>query len=420
VRVFVVSRECAYSQECACRVLASVREREARLTEARAIDAGAMMADQDSASTSAAALSAALEAALVRELRDRYAYDNDARFGGRLVPPVIVLSDSTTHLGRWHSAQRLIEISRTLVLDRPWLEVASVLEHEMAHQFVDEVLQVRGETAHGETFRRVCAERGIDARAAGQPGTASPADPSATGATGATGADPGTDRVLERIRKLLALAGSPNQHEAEIAMRKAHELMLRHNIEATATRSQHRYCVRHLGDPHKRSTRVESDVVSLLAEFFFVKVIRVPVYLPRLGKSGTVYEIAGTHANVEMASHVYAFLLATAARLWDANRHDTRVRNGRDRLVYQSGVVGGFRDKLLSERVDLKETGLVWVGDRSLDGFYRARHPRITTRRHHVRINSAHAAGREAGRTVVLHKPVEHGPTASGPRLLRG
>lgn len=372
-----------------------------------------MMADRDPAA-SAAALSSELEAALVRELRARYDWDNRERFGGRLVPPVIVLSDSTTHLGRWHSAMRLLEISRALVLSRPWLEVASVLEHEMAHQFVDEVLHVRAETAHGETFRRVCAERGIDARAAGAPGAASAAEPSADGT------DPGADRVLERIRKLLALAGSPNQHEAEIAMRKAHELMLRHNVEATATRALRSYEVRHLGDPHKRGTRVESEVVGLLSEFFFVKVIRVPVYLPRLGKSGMVYEIAGTHANVEMASHVYAFLLATAERLWNENRHDARVRNGRDRLVYQSGVVGGFREKLVSERVDLKETGLVWVGDRSLDGFYRARHPRITTRSHRVRINSAHAAGREAGRTVVLHKPVEHGPTASGPRLLRG
>lgn len=372
-----------------------------------------MMADRDPTAT-ASALSSELEAALVRELRDRYDWDNRARFAGRLVPPVIVLSDSTSHLGRWHSQLRLLEISRALVLDRPWLEVASVLEHEMAHQFVDEVLHVRTETAHGETFRRVCAERGIDARAAGKPGVASATDPSAPGA------DPGADRVLERIRKLLALAGSPNQHEAEIAMRKAHELMLRHNIEATAARVEHSYCVRHLGDPHKRGTRVESEVVGLLSEFFFVKVIRIPVYLPRLGKSGMVYEIAGTHPNVEMAGHVHAFLLATAARLWQENRHDARVRNGRDRLVYQSGVIGGFREKLLSERVDLKETGLVWVGDRSLDGFYHARHPHITTRRHHVRMNSAHDAGREAGRTVVLHKPVAHGPTASGPRLLRG
>ncbi len=149
--------------------------------------------------------------------------------------------------------------------------------------------------------------------------------------------------------------------------------------------------------------------------------IRVPVYLPRTGKSGLVYEIAGTHANVEMASHVWAFLLATAERLWAQNRHDARVRSGRDRLVYQSGVIGGFREKLLAERTGLKQTGLVWVGDRDLDRFYHARHPHMTTRRHHVRVNSAHAAGREAGRTVVLHKPVERGGSASsGPRLLRG
>jgi hypothetical protein len=361
----------------------------------------------------ASALSAELEAALVRELGNRYEWENRQRFGGRLDQPLIDLSDTQAHLGRWFSRERTLEISRRLILSRPWLEVVSVLEHEMAHQFVDEVLGVRDETAHGPTFQRVCAERGIDARAAGSPCAAAPVD-------GASAEDPGADRILERIRKLLALAGSPNQHEAEMAMRKAHELMLRHNIEVTAARAERNYEVRHLGDAGKRGTRVESEVAGLLLEFFFVKVIRVPVYLPLTGKSGSVYEIAGTHANVEMASHVYAFLLATAERLWHENRHDARVRNGRDRLAYQSGVIRGFRDKLLSERVDLKQTGLVWVGDNDLERFYRARHPRITTRRHSVRLSSAHAAGREAGRSVVLHKPVETGPSGRGPRLLRG
>jgi hypothetical protein len=385
------------------------------MTDRRAIDDLPML--DPGTATNVEALSAQLEAALIRELRRRYDRDNHERFSGRLLPPVLVLSESTTHLGRWDSATRTLEISRTLVLARPWLEVTSVLEHEMAHQFVDEVLRVRGESAHGETFRRVCAQRGIDARAAGSPCAPSAGDAPA-------GPDAGVDRVLDRIRKLLALAGSPNQHEAEIAMRKAHELMLRHNIEATAARmgapGRADYEVRHLGDPHKRGTRVETEVMGLLSEFFFVKVIRVPVYLPREGRAGLVYEIAGTHANVEMASHVYAFLLATAERLWNENRHDARVQSGRDRLAYQSGVVGGFREKLLSERVGLKKNGLVWLGDRELDGFYHARHPRITTRRHSVRINGAHAAGREAGRTVVLHKPVEHGASAAPRRLLRG
>lgn len=360
-----------------------------------------------------AALSTDLEAALLRELRLRYDWENRERFAGKLRPPVIVLADNATYLGRWHSSTRTLELSRRLVLDRPWLEVTSVLEHEMAHQYVDEVLRVRHESPHGETFRRVCAERGIDARAAGRPEVAGNGE--------RTGDEPAVDRVLERIRKLLALAASSNQHEAENAMRKAHELMLRHNIEAAAASAQRNYEVRHLGNPERRETRVESEIAALLAEFFFVKVIRLPVYLPRLGKSGRVYEIAGTRANVEMASHVYAFLLATAERLWQANRNDARVRNGRDRLIYQSGVIGGFREKLVTERVDLKQTGLIWVGDGDLDHFYHARHPRITHRRHTVRVNSAHAAGREAGRTVVLHKPVEGPAAPTGPRrLLRG
>lgn len=352
----------------------------------------------------AEALSAALEAALLRELQSEYEWVDRVRFGGTLRPPVIALSDSASRHGQWTSATRTIELSRRLVLDRPWPEVIGVLEHEMAHQFVDEVLGVRDESAHGETFRRVCAERGIDGRAAGAPVASDHAD---------------IDRVLDRIRKLLALAGSPNQHEAEMAMRKAHELMLRHNIEAARAHAEREFEVRYLGDPRKRRTRVENDIAVLLGESFFVKVIRLPVYLPRTATRGSVFEISGTRPNVEMAAHVWAFLLATAERLWQENRTDRRVRSGRDRLSYQSGVVRGFRDKLAAERVELRGTGLVWRGDAKLDAFYRARHPRITTRSRSVRVDGAHAAGREAGRTVVLHKPVESASSGTV-RLLRG
>ncbi len=350
-----------------------------------------------------AELSAVLEAALVRELRRTYELLDERRFGGKLKPPVIALADSTRRLGQWTRATRRLELSRTLVLERPWLEVTSVLEHEMAHQYVDEVLGVHDETAHGPTFQRVCAERGIDARAAGVPIEST--------------ANVEADRVLDKIRKLLALAGSDNQHEAEIAMRRAHELMLRHNIEQAA--AEQRYEVRHLGTPSLRGNAVESAIVGLLTEFFFVEVIRVGVYLPREGKHAHSYEVMGTHANVEMAAHVFAFLLATADRLWRENRRDARVKNGRDRLAYQSGVIGGFRDKLLAERKELKGTGLVWVGDGALNEFYRARYPRIRTVRSTVRLNRAHAAGREAGRNVVLNKPVTSSSTAAKQRLLR-
>jgi hypothetical protein len=266
----------------------------------------------------------------------------------------------------------------------------------MAHQFVDEVLGVHDESAHGETFRRVCAERGIDARAAGMPETAA-----------FDLETPAAAHALDRIRKLLALAGSPNQHEAELAMKKAHELMLRHNVDVTRARIERGFEIRHLGDPTKRTSRVVSEIARLLSDCFFVKVVFVPVYLPQLGKTGQVLEVVGTQANVDMAAHVFEFLLATAERLWQENRRDKRVRGGRDRLAYQAGVIDGFRSKLRGERQTLATGhGLVWVGDRQLDAFYRNRHPRLRMRRSSVRNGGAHQAGREAGGKIVLHRPV--------------
>jgi hypothetical protein len=355
-------------------------------------------------------LSSQLEAALVRELRRVYDRLNHRHFTGKLRPPVLVLSDTTRRLGRWAGGSRTLELSRPLVLERPWLEVTSVLAHEMAHQFVDEILRVVGEPPHGPTFVRVCAERGIDGRAAG----ASIASPSS-----GEGDGDGQSRVLDRIRKLLALAGSDNQHEAELAMKKAHQLMLRENIEQIGV--GHAYEVKHLGAPHRRASPVELEVMGLISELFFVEVIRVPVFVARQGVHAQAFEVIGTHENVAMAEHVHAFLLATADRLWRENRGDRRVRGGRDRNAYQCGVIRGFRDKLVGERTELATTeGLVWVGDGDLDAFFRRRYPRVTRRRRRMRVNGAHAAGREAGRTVVLHKPVAERAAREGERLLLG
>jgi len=154
-------------------------------------------------------LGAALEAALMREVASLHATENWLRFGSRLRTPVLALSDTTVRLGAWIRATRTLELSRALVLDRPWVEVVSVLQHEMAHQYVDEVLGVHDEHPHGDTFRQLCAALGIDDRAAGPPALAA-------------GAPAAPDRVLARVRKLLALAASSNQHEAESAMQRAH------------------------------------------------------------------------------------------------------------------------------------------------------------------------------------------------------
>ncbi|MFW5739899.1 MAG: DUF2786 domain-containing protein, partial [Myxococcota bacterium] len=65
-----------------------------------------------------------------------------------------------------------------------------------------------------------------------------------------------------------------------------------------------------------------------------------------------------------------------------------------------------------------EEQGLVWVGDAELETYLHQRHPHV--RRVRLRGNRRTAArehGREAGRNIVLRKPVE-GHAQGGGKLL--
>jgi len=351
-----------------------------------------------------ARLTAELEAALVRELMMTYHALNHSHFRRKLQPASILLSDATGRLGRWVGDARAIEISRKMVLEQPWGVVVEVLKHEMAHQYVHEVLEVTAESAHGPAFREVCERLGIDASAAGMP---------ASGVTGEAEA-----RVLERIARLLALAESSNVNEAQAAMAAAQRLMLKYNLDIDQARTERRYAFRHLGKPTGRVGESERIVGGILAKHFFVEAIWVPVYLPQDGKRGSVLEICGTTANLEMAAYVHAFLHHTAEQLWQAHKREHAIRSNRDRRTYLSGVMLGFLEKLNAERRDEKSQGLVWVRDADLQGYYRQRHPHV----HHVRHvgnqrTEAHAHGRAAGRTIVLHRPIQ-GDAASRGNLL--
>ena len=93
-------------------------------------------------------LTATLEAALLRQLGETWAEINQNHFRGKMRRPVFALSEGA-RLGAWVAARRTLELSRALVLEQPWAVVREVCKHEMAHQFVDEVLEIHDQTAHG-------------------------------------------------------------------------------------------------------------------------------------------------------------------------------------------------------------------------------------------------------------------------------
>jgi hypothetical protein len=350
-------------------------------------------------------LTASLEAALVRELRATYAQLNDAYFGTRLKSPTLELVVGHSTLGRWVPVSRTIEISRALVVERPWAAVVEVLKHEMAHQYVHEVLGETEQTPHGRAFQEACARLGIDARASGVPESERA---------------PEEERVVERIARLLALAESPNRHEAEAAMAAAQRLMLKHNLEAVRSRSERDHAFSHLGMPTGRVLEHQRLVAMILGKHFFVEAIWIPVYRPLEGKRGSILEICGTRANLAIAEYVHGFLHATAERLWAVHKGATGIRGDRERRAYLAGVMAGFADKLAHQDARSRSEGLVWVRDGDLAKYFRLRHPHVRHVRHAgQRRTEAWAHGREAGRRIVLHRPVD-GAAQSRGRMLPG
>jgi hypothetical protein len=361
-------------------------------------------------SSSTATSASALDVALLRELAKTWAELAHNHFRGALRPPALDLTDTSTRLGAWHRATRTISLSRALVYGQPWGAVREVLKHELAHQYVDEVLGIHDETAHGPAFTEVCRARGIDASAAGLPAAGSDGSPA-----------PGPPPIVRRIMKLLALGSSANVHEAQAATNEARRLMLLHNIDAAATVAADGLSFRHVGETKARSDAAARILAGLLGQHFFVSVIWVPSYLASAARRGYVLELCGTAANLDVAVYVHGFLTDTAERLWRAHKVARGIRSDIERRRFLSGVMTGVGEKLAagdreSRRKGLR-TDLVRRADAARDAYLRTRYPRVSMRTGSSLTRTAeYELGREAGRNIDLRRPMSS--TAAAQRLL--
>ncbi|MEC8191867.1 MAG: DUF2786 domain-containing protein [Myxococcota bacterium] len=328
--------------------------------------------------------------ALTRELSRWWADINRSQFGGAMRPPSLLVDESSRRLGCWDGATRTIQLSGSLIAQRPWSDVIEVLRHEMAHQYVDEVLGVQDETAHGPAFRRVCEQRAILSCAAAD------LNPSAPAAA-----------VMRKIRALLSLAESDNENEAKSAMTMAHRLMRKHNIRAAGANESGEFAYRQLGTPRRRTPAHEKILAGLLGRHFFVQPVWVHAYMPTVDARGRVLEVCGRPENLAIAEYVHGFMLETCERLWLFHKSRHGITGNRDRRRYLQGVMLGFQDSLDTEAVRSEETGLVWVGDARLVQWLGRRHPHLrSSRPTTVRVTGAFEAGHAAGQRVVLRRAV--------------
>ena len=332
-----------------------------------------------------------LHTAWIRKLAVWWRHYNEEYLDGVLRPPLISLSAAGSEWGHWQPRTRCLSIAAPHIEREPWLEVMATLRHEMAHQYVDEHLRPGPQKPHGASFAAACHRLRCYPKAAG---------PSQAGAQ--------DERVLRVLKKILSLASSPNEHEAESAVKKAQLLLLQYNVDMVELDRDRNFEVRCLGPIKGRRASFELWMAMILHEFFFVEVLWAKTYDAGRDKNGTVLQVYGTPTNLEMAAYVYAYLSQLIERLWRQYRSDHKLNGNRERQRYYAGVLEGFYHKLVAQDGGRSgQQALVWRGDDRLAQFYRHINPRVVTSYGRgVRSSAAYADGLSAGRDVEIRRPI--------------
>ncbi len=322
----------------------------------------------------------------------------------QLRSPVLELSDDGSRAGSWSPDFASLKIASWLIRDHGWDVVLEVLKHEMAHQYVHEVMGCRHDKPHGPAFQEACQRLGVH--------------PQFCRATGAIPRflEGGSDRpraILSKVEKLLSLAQSANEHEAALAMEKANALLRKHNIRRVeeATILDYDYTI--INEGKKRISAVQRAIAAILKDFFYVKVIVGRQFDASSGQTFRVLELIGAGENLAVAEYVYFFLVKRLETLWRQYRKASGAA-GREKKSYHLGVLKGFQARLRSQEKQAMtvrgatSNALICSQDHGLVSYYQRRHPRLKMVRHGGSkvFAGSYQAGEEEGQNLIIHKAV--------------
>ena len=319
--------------------------------------------------------------------------------------PFIVLKDMKNRLGCWYGEKNEIALNRNFVLNHPWDSVREVFLHEIAHQFAEQVLGAHDEPPHGPMFQKACHLLRANPKASGN-------YRSLWDQISHESRHP-KDKIMLRVKKLMALAESSNQYEAESAMTKAYELISKYNIDLLAQDEKRNFISVFIGKPALRHFREVYHLARLILDFYFVKGIWVPAYVIEKGKMGRVLEVTGTLENVKISVYVYNFIRRFIDSQWDEYNNDKGLNRYR-KTDFAVGIIQGFRSKLETQlkknKPPINKFELVKAEDPLLKDYVAYRYPNTRNMSKNASNQDENILqdGIRVGKKLIIYKGVTH------------
>jgi hypothetical protein len=209
-------------------------------------------------------------------------------------------------------------------------QLHNIIRHELAHYIT---FTIHGHTVqpHAAEFKDFCIRLGWDEKVY-----------RATTALDheQTIADLEESSVFRKVKKLMALSTSCHANEAEQALTKSQQLLLKHNLESKyiGRESDEKICMQRIMKQKKETAKMRA-IASILKTFF------VSIVYHRGGEF-TYLEILGNAVNIEIAEYVAKVLEIELEKLWLQAQKTAHLKGAIAKNSFFLGIAKGYCNKI--------------------------------------------------------------------------
>lgn len=321
--------------------------------------------------------------------RNRF-YDKQLRFS---YPIQVVIYNNKSKLGYFESSFFELGFNETLMYVSK-SQLHDIIRHELAHYLL--FIQL-GNTIqpHGTEFRTFCLSLGwgqnVFAATCCLENEEKPIEASG---------------VLRKVQKLMALSQSGNPNEAELAMIKAQELLLKHNMDSSYLESldEDQVLLKRIMQQKKEDGKMRA--IARILESFFVSVVY------RKAAGFVCLEILGDPTNVEIAEYVVGYLSCELDLLWKHSGLKGMIAKN----SFFHGIAKGYCTKIdaLKRSYDSSTSHALMVIEKKLTHAKALVYPKLfqsKSSRNHCPGSSA--LGEAAGKSLTINPGLKNKPVLS-------
>lgn len=218
------------------------------------------------------------------------------------------------------------------------------------------------------------------------------------------------EKLLNKIKKLLALGSSPNENEAHAATQKAYRLLAEHNIDMQEIQTvETEYNITTINEyvGVRRSHFLFTCLSIILKKHFFVETFynKAPIKNSEKKQYNIKLNLYGLSHNIEVAKYTYFYLSETYIKLYKEakKRYKNISRND-----YYKGLTDAIDEKLEIKKLELQEErGLILLKDKELEKFNK-KTGRTKSQRKLSYDSIGYCEGLADGKEVDLYKAINY------------